>query len=165
MTHNGVIEGVFERRLLRGDAEHLRLDSLPTGWFAISHRWIEPTTARRQGRGRWYSIHNPESGNCIFRALRLEPTLRVEAGSENTTPSGEIWIDYDGWLELSGLADDNPRSMPLRICRARWWQTARLAEKHPDPAYRLAARVAWILGLVSILLGVVSILLTVLPRQ
>jgi hypothetical protein len=109
-------------------------------------------------------IENANSNASVFRVLRFEPTLKFEPGSGETRPAGEIWIDWDGWIDLANRAEDMPRSMSLRIRRAPWWQTARLAEKHPDPAYRLAVRVAWILGLISILMGLVSILLTMLPR-
>ena len=73
---------------------------------------------------------------------------------------GELWIDWDGWLALSGHAADTPKEMKLRVRAARWWETARLAETHPDPAYQLAVRLAWILGILSFAVGAVSLVVT-----
>ncbi len=162
MVEEGVIQGLLARRVPRAsDAGHFALDSLPTGWFALSHRWVESTPPRRHARGRWHSIRNVESGACVFRTLRFDPTLRFEALSDEGIAAGEIWIDYDGWLELSGRAADVPEKMRLRVRRARWWEIARLAEKHPDPTYRLALHIAWL----SILLSGISILIALLGRR
>lgn len=124
----------------------------PPGWFTISHRYMPDKPARRFAHGRWYAI---TSGNAtIYRILRFSPKLR---GSPNDS-AGQILLDWPGWLDLHGRAEDVDAPLELTFTAATRWQYPKLALAHPDPTVRLAGE----LGLLSAVLGVLSILLAVL---
>jgi hypothetical protein len=122
---------------------------IPAGWFVISHRWMPSKSQRRVAHGRWYKIAGP--GGAIFRILRFSPSLN---GSVETK-RGEIVIDWPGWLDLLGHAENVDIPAPLEISPASRWKFARLAVSHPDPVYRMAGSLA----LLSLLLGVLSLIL------
>lgn len=124
---------------------------IPAGWFVISHRWMPEKLNRRQSHGRWYKIKS--SQGVVFRILRFSPNLRgsLSAGS------GGIVIDWAGWLDLHGQAEDVDGPIELEFSEARWWQFPRLAVSHPDPTVRLSG----LLGLGSVALGILSIILAI----
>jgi hypothetical protein len=149
------ITGSFKRRSPPGES----FGNLPMGWLALSHKWLDGKENRRLSRGRWHRVECPSTKKVIHRSLRFHPNLKGPAEQP-----AEIWIDWDGWLVLSGRSPDEEQELDLRISAARWWEWARLHETHPDPSYRLAARIAWILGILSIALGSWSVVLTLLSR-
>ena len=125
---------------------------VPAGWFVISSQWFADKPARRISHGKWYRIKS-ESG-CVYRILRFSPNLK---GSPKIG-SGQIVLDWPGWIDLNGRSGNESKQIELSISRAPWWKFFILPFSHPDPSYRLAA----LLGLISILLGVLSLILTLI---
>lgn len=121
---------------------------IPAGWFVVSHKIMPAKGERRLAHGAWYCIKGP--GGSVYRILRFSPNLRWE------NPTSEIVIDWQGWLDLNGRAEDVTGPAELEILNVRWWKTPVLAVAHPDPAVRMAG----VLGLISIGLGVLSVVLT-----
>jgi hypothetical protein len=131
--------------------------TLSPGWFAISFRWLESKKDRRLATGRWCRIR--VGPTQIFRVLRFNASLSCD--SNNST--GGIVLDYDGWLELSGFAEEVPESLDIEITKARKHEYIYCVLKHPDPAYRLSG---W-LGVISVVLGLIGValgLLSVIPN-
>lgn len=69
-------------------------------------------------------------------------------------------LDWPGWLELNGFAENVDDSLELKIEPASWWVYPKCALAHPDPTHRLAAELALVsvaLGAISLVLGVVAL--------
>ncbi|HUW29349.1 MAG TPA: hypothetical protein VMV97_12145 [Sulfuriferula sp.] len=130
-------------------AAFLEKIGIPAGWFVISHRWMPEKSNRRLSHGRWFKIKSTHGE--VFRILRFSASLE---GSPKAG-SGQIVIDWPGWLDLFGRADDVDGPIELEFSEARWWQFPRLAVSHPDPTIRLSG----LLGLLSVVLGVLSAIL------
>lgn len=124
---------------------------IPAGWFVVSHRWMPEKSTRRQSHGRWFKIKSTEGE--IFRILRF--SVKLEGSPKSGT--GEIVVDWPGWLELFGHAENVDGPIELELSEAHWWQFPRLAVSHPDPTIRLSG----LLGLLSVVLGVLSVVLAV----
>lgn len=108
-------------------------------------------SSRRLTHGRWFKIKSEEGE--IFRILRFSASLE---GSPNSG-KGQIVIDWPGWLDLFGRAENVDGPIDLEFSEARWWQFPRLAVSHPDPTIRLSG----LLGLLSVALGILSVILAV----
>ena len=150
------IRGAFTRSSPASFAEKI---GIPLGWFVISHRWMLDKKARRLAHGRWFRLTT--SHGSIYRVLRFSAKLQGTLGGQ-----GEMVIDYPGWLDLIGRAEDSNITAEIDIVPARWWQAGALAVSHPDPSIRLAGWLAMLsvaLGSVSILLGVWALLKTYYP--
>ncbi len=130
------------------------IKDLPQGWFAISHLFVEDKTARRKAYGQWHRIKTTHG--TIYRVLRFAPNLKGSAKQGE----GEMLIDWNGWLSLTGLggADD---SLEVEVEKAAWWEYFHLAFSHPDPMYRYNATFAF----VGFALGVVSLAVAFLPAS
>ena len=124
---------------------------IPAGWFVVSHRWMPEKSGRRLSHGRWFKIKSAEGE--IFRILRFSASLE---GSPNSG-TGQIGVDWPGWLDLFGRAENVDGPIELEFSEAHWWQFPRLAVSHPDPTVRLAG----LLGLLSVVLGILSVILAV----
>lgn len=138
-----MISGRFQRM---PPAKFPEKNGVPLGWFVISHKWMDSKQERRRSHGRWFKLET--SLGSVYRVLRFSASLAF------TEPSS-IVIDYPAWLDLYGRAEDVSSPLNIRIVRARWWQTPRLAVSHPDPNIRLTG---W-LAILSVALGIVSALL------
>jgi hypothetical protein len=145
-----VFKGIFTR--ISPHAFSTRAE-FPAGWFAVSWRWIAECCHRRRGHGKWCKITS-EHGS-IYRVLRFS----AELPGSPLAGTGEIVLDWDGWLYLHGRADDVDKPLELTVSAARWWAFPQFALAHPDPTIRLAG----LLALLSVALGLLSIVLTVLP--
>ncbi|HVZ17141.1 MAG TPA: hypothetical protein VG897_08490 [Terriglobales bacterium] len=122
---------------------------IPLGWFVISHRHMPVKSRRRVAHGRWYRISC--EGYSIFRILRFSPNLKFSQADEN-----ELVVDWVGWLDLHGRADDVDGPLTLKIEPLPLILTPLMTVKHPDPIYRL---MGW-LALISVGLGLLSIFLS-----
>jgi hypothetical protein len=90
--------------------------------------------------------------------IATRPAGRVdELGSLGT---GQVVVDWGGWLDLFGRANDVNQPLKLTVCSAPWWAFPRFVFAHPDPTIRLAG----LLALLSVALGFLSVLLTLLFR-
>ena len=128
---------------------------LTAGWFVISHRFFETKKERREAHGKWFKITS-EHGS-VYRILRFAPQL---AGSPKKK-TGDVVIDYQGWLALWDCAEDVEQPLNLTITRAKWWVTPKLAVSHPDPIVRLAGALGFqsvALGTIGVILGVIALL-------
>jgi len=123
-----------------------------SGWFSVSHHWVASKKLRRVCTGHWFRIRSGSA--TIFRVLRFNAALEHDPNLQ----SGEIVLDYDGWLELSDFAEDTSKRLPVELEEARWYEYLHCIVKHPDPAYRLSG---W-LGIISVALGVLGIILGLL---
>ncbi len=121
---------------------------IPLGWFVISHRHMPVKSRRRIAHGRWYRITC--DGYSIYRILRFSPNLRYDMNGEC-----EVVLDWVGWLDLHGRADNVDGSISLEIEELPAIFTPLMAITHPDPTYRL---MGW-LSLISLALGILSIFL------
>jgi hypothetical protein len=123
---------------------------IPAGWFVVSWVWMPDKAQRRRAHGHWYKIKS-ENGE-VLRILRFSGRLKADSARSE----GAIVIDWPAWLKLHGYADDaNKKPLILEIERASLWRFWALANAHPDPTYRLAAK----LGLASVALGLLSLVL------
>lgn len=139
-----MIKGNFKRLT---SADNPAVESVPPGWFAVSHRWIDGKGERRKLHGRWFRIAS-ESGSC-FRVLKMVASLRGTKGAAE----GDICLDWGAWLNLDGYAENTSGELPLRISPATWLDMPAIAMSHPDPGYRISAKLA----LLSVLLGLLSL--------
>src|SRR5450432_1713550 len=89
---------------------------IPAGWFVISHRWMPLKPDRRKAHGHWYKIVSRHG--TIFRILRFSTNLEGSA----ETKRGQIVVDWPGWLELWGYADNVDLPAELEITRASRWR-------------------------------------------
>lgn len=142
----GEISGSFARVAPVAFAEKA---DFPLGWVVVSHRWLTAKADRRDAHGRWYRIQC--DGRTIYRAIRFSGKLK---GSPKQG-IGEIVIDWPGWLDLNGRAEEVDNSIELSLRRVRFYDLPRVPVHHPDPAIRVAG---W-LGLISVGLGILSIIL------
>lgn len=127
---------------------------IPDAWFVISWRWMPEKSDRRRQHGKWYRIKSTNS--TVYRVLRFSTHL---PGSESQEV-GDIVLDWPGWLELNGFAENVDDSLELKIEPASWWVYPKCALAHPDPTHRLAAELALVsvaLGAISLVLGVVAL--------
>jgi len=143
------VVGTFTRVAPADFAEKV---GIPLGWFVISFRYMPEKWERRLQHGKWFKLSTREGS--VYRILRFSERLEGGPGEK-----GQIVIDYPGWLELLGYAENTKVQAKISIARARWWEICRLAVAHPDPSVRLAGQIA----LLSFVLGVVSLVLGVLP--
>jgi hypothetical protein len=148
LAHGYLMKGHFTRVSPAAFAERV---GIPAGWFVISHRWISDKSTRRLAHGRWFKIKSGEAE--VFRILRFSPNLEGSPAKG----TGQIVMDWNGWLDLFGRADDVVGPIELEFSEARWWHFPRLAVSHPDPTVRMSG----ILALVSVGLGILSLLLTI----
>ncbi len=125
---------------------------IPPAWFVISYRWMSSKKKRRISHGQWYRITS--EFETIYRILRFSPNIK--GGSKQG--EGQIVLDWPGWIDLFGRAEDVDGTIELRIAPARWWEYPKLALAHPDPTHRLAGE----LGLLSVALGILSIVLAII---
>lgn len=126
-------------------------ETLPLGWFAISHHLVNPSSDLRRLRNRVYRIKGPNG--TVYRVLRFAASLKAGGTDE---PAG-IVIDWQGWSELQALDRTSEPKLSLQIRRSNWWGALMGAWKHPEPGYRLSMRIATL----SLALGVLSLLLAV----
>jgi hypothetical protein len=145
------VKGTFSRMSPAAFAQKV---GIPPGWCVIAYRWVPTKVERRRATGHWFKLVS--SGGSTYRILRFSANLKGGPDS----PISDIVLDWSAWLELNGYADDLNKPVELKITRPRWWEMHRLADEHPDPIYRMAARLA----VLSVVLGTVSLVLTVLPK-
>jgi hypothetical protein len=143
-----VMKGQFTRIPPADFAEKV---GIPAGCFVVSHRWMLDKSHRRLSHGRWFKITSPEGE--IFRILRFSPSFEGSLKSG----TGQIVVDWPGWLDLFGRAENVDGPIELEFSQAHWWQFPRLAVSHPDPTIRLSG----LLGLMSVALGILSVILAV----
>lgn len=124
---------------------------IPAGWIVISYRWMPKKLDRRLAHGRWFKIKSGEGE--VFRILRFSVNLEGSPASG----SGQLVIDWPGWLDLLDHAEDTDGPIELEFSEGRWWQYPRLAISHPDPTIRLSG----MLGLLSVALGILSVVLAI----
>jgi hypothetical protein len=142
------MKGTFTRVSPASFAEKV---GIPAGWFVISHRWMAETKRRRLAHGRWFMLRTAHGS--AFRILRFSPNL--DGGPSQG--SGELVIDWPGWLDLFGRAENVDGPLEIEITETSWWQLPRLAIAHPDPSIRMSG----LLGLLSVALGLLSVVLAV----
>jgi hypothetical protein len=139
------IKGLFTRISPAAFAEKV---GIPLGWIVISHHHMPAKSARRAAHGRWYRISC--EGYSIYRILRFSPNLHYSASGEN-----DLVVDWVGWLDLHGRADDVDGPISLEIATVPQIFTPLMTITHPDPTFRL---MGW-LALISVALGVLSVVL------
>lgn len=127
-------------------------ETLPLGWVAISHRYVDDVKQRREMYGEWYRLKSKEG--TIYRVLRFSPRLKGTANAEE----GQLLIDYNGWLELTGHSPKRNESVEIEITKAKRWQYMQLSLSHPDPTYRHNS----VLALIGVGLGVLSLVISFL---
>lgn len=125
-------------------------EQLPLGWFAISHRYVDDKKGRRKAYAEWYRLKSKHG--TIYRILRFSPRLKGSPRQE----VGQLLMDWNGWLELTGYGDGERETIEIEVKRAKWWEYFHLAMSHPDPAYRHNSALA----IVGLFLGVVSFLVS-----
>ena len=138
---------VIDRDFVSADRSTKHLQS---GYFVISWRFFNDMEERRRSHGKCYEIKSKNAS--IFRALKFDGGL--QSATENRA---EIVLDYIGWLELIGYADDINRPIQLTIRRARWYHYPKIAISNPDLTFRLSS---WV-GIISLALGLLSLALAV----
>lgn len=138
-----MITGLFDRV-----APTQQTEQLPLGWFAISHRYVDDKKERRKAHGEWYRLKSKYG--TIYRVLRFSPRLK---GSPRQKV-GQVLMDWNGWLELTGYGDDEDGLIEIVVERAAWWEYFHLAMSHPDPTYRHNSALA----IVGLILGIASML-------
>jgi hypothetical protein len=74
--------------------------------------------------------------------------------------TGQVVVDWGGWLDLFGRADDVDQPLKLKVSPASWLAFPRFALAHPDPTIKLAG----LLALLSLGLGILSVALTLFFR-
>lgn len=148
MSKGHFVEGIFARWIKSDPNQHDK--ALPMGWFAIRSDWI-PEEHRPKRRGNWYKISNGK--HSCFRALRMDPTL--EGSLKNGT--GQINIDWDGWLALHGNTSPDGKPVQLTMRPATKWESLFAGHGHPDPGVRTAAHAAS----ASIFLGFVALMIAI----
>lgn len=84
----------------------------------------------------------------------MDPTLEGTLQSE----TGEINIDWDGWLALHGNERPHGEPLKLKMRPVNRLQFLLVGHKHPDPGVRVASVVASI----SLGLGVLALVIAVL---
>lgn len=139
------IRGLFTRISPAAFTEKV---GIPLGWIVISHHHMPSKSARRAAHGRWYRISC--EGYSIYRILRFSPNLHYNASGEN-----DFVVDWVGWLDLHGRADDVDEPISLEIVSVPLILTPLMTITHPDPTFRL---MGW-LALISVALGVLSVIL------
>ena len=140
------MDGTFTRI---SPAEFAEKVGIPAGWFVISHRWMGDKKQRRLSHGKWFKIKSEHT--TIYRILRFSPNL--EGGPKQNT--GQMVLDWPGWIDLWGRAEDVDRALDLEFTEAKRWEYPKMAMSHPDPTHRLAGE----LGLLSVFLGLLSVIL------
>jgi len=132
-----------------------------TGWFCLNHTLMPVKSDRRKYSGKWFKIVNSDNrNNVIYRVLRFDPTLKAENedGSYNI-----IVVDWRGWLALSDEDENVKNPIPLTFTKANFFEVLFKASwNHPEPTNKLALRVAFILGGVSIVLGLIGVVIALL---
>jgi len=142
------INGTFTRASPADFAEKV---GIPAGWFVVSWRWMPETLQRRAQHGKWYKITSKHES--IYRVLRFSTKLN---GGE-VKGEGQIVMDWSGWIELSGFANNTNVELTLEITPVSWWKYLVCVLSHPDPIYRLASELA----ILSVALGILSVVLAV----
>ena len=66
-------------------------------------------------------------------------------------------MDWGGWLKLDGYKEETSEELELNLKPAGWRSIPAIALSHPDPAYRVATKIA----LLSFGLGILSLVLAV----
>ncbi len=141
------IDGRFTRASLPEGAP-------PPAWLSISHRWVERKEDRRKLHGKWCRITSPYTSRAgIYRALRFGPTLAFDDARE----SGEVAIDWAGWLDLQGRDGLEQGELGLKIEVVGGLTVFLASWLHPDPSYRIASQIS----LVSFALGILALVLAV----
>jgi hypothetical protein len=121
-------------------------EQLPLGWFAISHRYVDGKKGRREAHGEWYRLKSKHG--TVYRVLRFSPRLKGSPKQE----VGQLLMDWNGWLELSGYGDSEHEPIEIEVKKAAWWEYFHLAMSHPDPTYRHNSALA----IVGLFLGIAS---------
>lgn len=121
---------------------------IPLGWFVVHYNFVPKKKHRRLAHGNWYELKS-EHGK-IYRILRFSPSMIY-----NKKP--EMVLDWVGWLDLYGRAENVDDPLQLSVQRIRVWNIPRAYISHPDPGIRLSA---W-LGLLSLALGILSVYVAV----
>lgn len=119
---------------------------VPLGWVAVNFRWMPDKSERRREYGKWYTFVS-EKGR-VHRAIRFA----ANAKRNKAKNSGEIAIDWLGWIALNGYEENVDGPIEITIEKVPFYKVPFIFRTHPDPAYRLAAWVAW----VSVALGIIS---------
>lgn len=133
-----IARGTFERISPAKFADKV---GIPLGWVVVRHSHLPEKLARRRTHARWVCIKC--GSQRVYRVLRYSVNLR----------SGDIVMDWAGWIDLQGRTDKESDVLELTIRTARWYEFLTIPLRHVDPGYRLAA---W-LGVVSLWLGVISL--------
>ncbi len=139
------IKGLFKRIAPASFAEKV---GIPLGWVVISHHHIPEKSDRRTAHARWYHISS--GGFSIYRNLRFSPRLHYGTQSES-----DIVLDWVGWLDLHGRADDVDGPLELELTPVPTVLIPLMIVRHPDPTFRM---MGW-LALLSVALGILSIIL------
>ena len=140
------MKGVFDRVSPAQFAEKV---GIPPAWLVVSWRWMPGKSERRRQHGKWYKIRSPDA--AIYRVLRFSSNL----GGGPKQGTGDIVLDWPGWIELSDFAEDTSLRLELELTPVSWWEYPRCAISHPDPTHRLAGELA----VLSVALGLLSVLL------
>ncbi len=146
-------EGNFTRK---SPAEFSKNGHLLPGWFVVSHRWVDEKKSRRLVHAKWCKITLGDQK--IFRIIRFSTNLKGSLKSR----SGDIVLDWQGWLQLNNFDEDVQTSLKLKIERVRWYHAVFLPMSHPDPTMQLSGflgLLSMVLGLVSLALGIISLMM------
>ena len=128
-------------------------EELPMGYITVSHRWIKDAITRRRTHGGFYKITSAlDDSKAIYRAIRFSPRLKGSSKQK----SGQVIIDWQGWIMLTGYRDKMPDEVKLTFKRVHWWQYPQIGLTHPDALYRFNSVVA----LISFYLGIVAIVIS-----
>ncbi len=142
------INATFERK---SPASFNDKAHVPLGWFVMSHHLIKDKGDRRKFHGKWFKISSKDG--TIYRILRFSVNLKGKP--ELST----IVVDWAGWIDLQGRAEEESKTLTLTIKPANWFQRLSLPVRHADSAVRLSGWLAYL----SILLGVLSVFLAFMP--
>lgn len=143
------MKAIFERIPPGVTVDEKKIEDLATGWFAVSHLLVDKKKERREAYGTLYRIKS--ANGSIYRFLRFSPRLK---GSLKKV-EGQILIDWNAWLDLSGRSEHVSKNILLEIRKANWFEIFFHSTTFPDPTYRHAMQISRI----SLYLGIISLIL------
>jgi hypothetical protein len=150
---------------------------LPLGWFGVSWDIDDDKDFKLKWTGKFWRIESAQGG-VIYRAIRFSKLNKLKPRENEkrieydpATKTGQIVLDYDGWLVLKRTelaieeSDlDTPLKINIRPVRDYSCEYFRAMLSHPDPSYRQASSIAlfsFILGAGFSLIGLPSAVETV----
>jgi hypothetical protein len=144
------MKAIFERVPPGVNFKGKQTESLPVGWFAVTHLLIDNKKERREAYGTLYRIKS--ANGSVYRFLRFSPRLK---GSLNKVES-QMLIDWNAWLDLTGRNEYVSENIVLEIRKANWIEIFFQSTTFPDPTYRHAmqiSRIGLYLGIISLVLA------------